>query len=187
MDNSKRKINNIFAENLRLFMAFHDISQKQLAEEMGVQPASVSDWMHGISLPRKERMPKLCQILDIDEKLLFIDAKELYKSSDFIDKCNVLPDDDSSSCINLELYLEFLKQKGVPITDEMMEAVGAMGCAMDIYDIDPRQIEGIWDLDNYLHRFRELLENVDDSGRNRVLEYIEMISKNDYFRRNEWD
>lgn len=47
------------------------ISQKKLADQMGVRQSTVSSWENGLRFPRKETLEKLCKFFDckIDDLL----------------------------------------------------------------------------------------------------------------------
>ena len=53
-----------FAENLSLLRKGKDLSQKQLAERVGVDQRTVSTWERGICEPNYETLSKLCEILN---------------------------------------------------------------------------------------------------------------------------
>ncbi len=40
------------------------LSQKDLAEMIGITPGAVSQWEQGVSFPRPRSIPKVCAILD---------------------------------------------------------------------------------------------------------------------------
>ena len=40
-----------------------NIPQKQVAEEMGVQPSAVSNWESEVALPKARQLPLLAQVL----------------------------------------------------------------------------------------------------------------------------
>lgn len=62
------------------------ITQAELAERMGVAPASVNKWLNG-GAPSVDKLPVLCEILGISPNQLFgfeseypVEAVELFKS-----------------------------------------------------------------------------------------------------------
>lgn len=62
--NSKFYDNKIFADNLRSLMEKKDISGAELARKMGISKSAVSDWLAGKSLPRIDKIDKMCFIFN---------------------------------------------------------------------------------------------------------------------------
>jgi len=62
--NSKFYDNSIFAQNLKRILERKDISAAELARQLGVSKAAVSDWLKGKSLPRMDKVDKMCIILN---------------------------------------------------------------------------------------------------------------------------
>lgn len=62
-----------FARNLKRLMYADDLSQKDLAEKIGVAPSTVSAWCNGDKLPRIETIQQLADLFDVDRSdLLFV-------------------------------------------------------------------------------------------------------------------
>lgn len=53
-----------FAENLRILRKSAGLSQKKLAEELGVDQRTVSAWENGICEPSYALLARLCEIFD---------------------------------------------------------------------------------------------------------------------------
>lgn len=53
-----------FAENLRILRKSAGLSQKRLAEELGVDQRTVSAWENGICEPSYALLARLCEIFD---------------------------------------------------------------------------------------------------------------------------
>ena len=53
-----------FAENLKLLRKSKNISQKQLAEKLGVDQRTVSAWETGICEPSFTMLAKICEIFN---------------------------------------------------------------------------------------------------------------------------
>lgn len=62
--NSKFYDNSIFANNLRRILAEKGMTAAELARALGVSKAAVSDWLKGKSLPRIDKVDKICIILN---------------------------------------------------------------------------------------------------------------------------
>ena len=71
-------MNSKLKENLKRIRKENNLSQEQLAEQLGVSRQSVSKWESGMSYPEMDKMLKLCEMfnLNIDE-LLNQDIKEI--------------------------------------------------------------------------------------------------------------
>lgn len=113
MLNDKTKMD-IFAKNLRFFMAYNGISQTRLANTIGVNQSSVSAWVKGESLPRKKHLNALCRMLNISEEELF-DEKNTSNCirpltlDEFADLAKIyladMNEDGRSLCINFMMML----------------------------------------------------------------------------------
>ena len=58
------------------------LTQKQLATQIGIEPALVATWEEGISKPQSSDLKKLCEILGISsEEIEFVPASEKPKTS----------------------------------------------------------------------------------------------------------
>ncbi|MDF7817399.1 helix-turn-helix transcriptional regulator [Runella sp. MFBS21] len=54
-----------FSKNLIKFRNEKGLTQKELAEKLGIKNQSVSKWEKGEALPKGERLMKLCEILGV--------------------------------------------------------------------------------------------------------------------------
>lgn len=57
---------NTIAINIKRLMFENDLSQKELADKLGVTQAAVSAWCNGIRTPKGEMIDKLCEVLRTD-------------------------------------------------------------------------------------------------------------------------
>jgi len=58
------------------------LTQKQLATQIGIEPALVADWEEGISKPQSSNLMKLCEILGMEsEEIKFVPAPGKPKTS----------------------------------------------------------------------------------------------------------
>lgn len=55
----------IFAENLTALLDEKRMSQNQLAKKIGVSAMSVNAWCRAISMPRNDKIDKMCQVLNV--------------------------------------------------------------------------------------------------------------------------
>lgn len=57
---------NTIAINIKRLMFERDLSQKELADKLGITQAAVSSWCNGIRMPKAEMIDKLCEVLQTD-------------------------------------------------------------------------------------------------------------------------
>ena len=78
---SKPSIREIFKQNLNQLFINKNVTQKALADFIGVSTATVSDWRKGKVFPRMDRIDRICQFFHIDRSELLstfdIDKQEL--------------------------------------------------------------------------------------------------------------
>lgn len=63
-------IRETFKDNLNKLLIEKGVTQKALADFVGVSTATVSDWKKGKKLPRMDKVDKICQFFHIDRKEL---------------------------------------------------------------------------------------------------------------------
>jgi len=70
--------------NVRELRKKKGIQQKELAIEIGVSNATVSDWEHGRKNPSGERLRKLAEFFDVDESVIlgYTDPQGLFVPED---------------------------------------------------------------------------------------------------------
>lgn len=69
-----KDFNTIFSENLRTIMYKKDISQRQLANMIGVSSTIVSDWYNGKKTPRMDKIDAMCKALNCNRTDLMLEA-----------------------------------------------------------------------------------------------------------------
>ena len=65
MNQPERSQNEILAENLTAIMQRKNLSQNGLAHKLDVSPTVVNKWCRAISMPRNDKIDKMCQVLNI--------------------------------------------------------------------------------------------------------------------------
>lgn len=65
----------IFSNNLREILKAKNISQSQLADELGVTRAAVSKWCSGKGFPLVDKVEPLCSYLVVSRNQLFTDIE----------------------------------------------------------------------------------------------------------------
>lgn len=63
-------IRHIFKDNLNKLLIEKDVTQKSLADFVGVSTATVSDWKKGKKLPRMDKIDLICKFFHIDRQEL---------------------------------------------------------------------------------------------------------------------
>ena len=69
-------------ENLKRILKEKKCLASELAEGIGVRKSTVSNWMNGLSLPRMDKINKICGFLNVERSELFEDTKENYSHDD---------------------------------------------------------------------------------------------------------
>ena len=79
---SDSEMQKIFVENLKRILKEKKCLAYELAEGIGVRKSTVSNWMNGLSLPRMDKINKICGFLNVERSELFEDTKENYSHDD---------------------------------------------------------------------------------------------------------
>lgn len=90
------------------------LTQRELAEKLGVSHNTISDWERGYSKPDTDTVFLLCEILNVDANYLFDWKKDNTSDEKTIlinalKKNNFLNDDDDLSDADLITLLNFIK------------------------------------------------------------------------------
>lgn len=106
------KFNDVFSKQLVYYMYSKNISQKALAETIGVSESSVSQWVKGAKVPRADKIDKICDVLGCKRSDLVDEPTENKYS---INNSNDLSSGMSQTELfarNLRIYLSYnnLKQ-----------------------------------------------------------------------------
>ena len=75
---------NRFAKNLEDILRIKNITQKELAEQIGVRPSTINQWVKGKREPEFDNLIKICYYLEIEptEILGYKSAIEIIKALD---------------------------------------------------------------------------------------------------------
>lgn len=71
----ERSQTEIFADNLSRILANKNMSQNQLSKKIEVSAMSVNAWCRGISMPRNDKIDKMCQVLNVTRNDLLQDKE----------------------------------------------------------------------------------------------------------------
>lgn len=90
-----RKImNNNFSENLKKIRKEHNLSQEQLANELGVSRQAISKWESAVAYPEMDKIIALCDKFNLNiDDLLHRDIKEIKGEEESKKKLNKIIDD----------------------------------------------------------------------------------------------
>lgn len=87
----------IFSDNLKFYLDKAEKTQTDLQRYMGVSSSTVSDWMHGIKMPRMDKIQSICNWLRIQKSDLLEEkpdsADGYYLDPDTAKKAQELFDD----------------------------------------------------------------------------------------------
>lgn len=70
---------NIFASNLKRYMAINDKSRKDVSEALGISYYTITDWVNGKKYPRMDKVEKLAEYFGV----LKSDLIEEKKTTDY--------------------------------------------------------------------------------------------------------
>lgn len=59
---SEKDYAEVFGRRLRFYLELHDMSQKELADRLGVSNAAVSTWINGVKTPRMDKVDDMCKL-----------------------------------------------------------------------------------------------------------------------------
>lgn len=59
---SEREFLSVFSKRLRYYLELNNMTQRELAEELGVGPTSVHNWLSGQKAPRMDKVDRMCEI-----------------------------------------------------------------------------------------------------------------------------
>lgn len=72
----------IFIKNLSHYMSMNDLTQKEVADAIGVSPQTFNTWMQGIALPRMGKIQALADYFGIKKSDLIDDKENGYYFND---------------------------------------------------------------------------------------------------------
>lgn len=72
---SEQEINRIITENINAFIEKRNLTQKEVAEYVGVSQGTVSEWCKGKKTPRMTKFDKLCELFRCSREDLMRDSR----------------------------------------------------------------------------------------------------------------
>lgn len=73
---SEQEFNVIFAKRLRFYLDEYNITQKELADRLGVGTTSVYNWLHAVKTPRMDKVDAMCKIFNCKRSDLMQDVPD---------------------------------------------------------------------------------------------------------------
>ena len=129
-------MNNQFSENLKKIRKEHNLSQEQLADELGVSRQAISKWESAVAYPEMDKIIALCDKFNLNiDDLLHKDIKEVKGEEESKKKLNNSFDDFLrfiTNTINLFSNMNF-KSKVKCIFEQLIIALILFISSMIIY------------------------------------------------------
>ena len=100
---------NIFATNLKMYMALHGKSRKDISKSLGISYYTITDWVNGKKYPRMGKVEMLADYFGILKSDLIEDKKEKSTANDglsdkrkaLIDFAMSVPDDKAEMILRV--------------------------------------------------------------------------------------
>lgn len=73
---SEREFLKVFAKRLRYYLDKNDMTQKELAQRLGVGTTSVYNWLNEIKAPRMDKVDHMCKIFGCNRSDLMTDEPD---------------------------------------------------------------------------------------------------------------
>ncbi len=131
-------MNNQFSENLKKIRKEHNLSQEQLADELGVSRQAISKWESAVAYPEMDKIIALCDKFNLNiDDLLHKDIKEVKGEEESKKKLNNSFDDFLrfiTNTINLFSNMNF-KSKVKCIFEQLIIALILFISSMIIYGV----------------------------------------------------
>ena len=131
-------MNNQFSENLKKIRKEHNLSQEQLADELGVSRQAISKWESAVAYPEMDKIIALCDKFNLNiDDLLHKDIKEVKGEEESKKKLNNSFDDFLrfiTNTINLFSNMNF-KSKVKCIFEQLIIALILFISSMIIYEV----------------------------------------------------
>ena len=131
-------MNNRFSENLKIIRKEHNLSQEQLADELGVSRQAISKWESSIAYPEMDKIIALCDKFNLNiDDLLHKDIKEVKGEEESKKKINSIFEDFLkfiTNTINLFSNMNF-KSKVKCLFEQLVVAFVLFIFSMIIYSV----------------------------------------------------
>ncbi len=103
MSEFEKKLNQIIADNISNLLRIHNRTQLELAEELDVSQATVSNWCNGVKVPRMDKIDKICAFFGVSRSDIMSEGKyNMYHAED--EKGNTYYLDPEAAQLAQELY-----------------------------------------------------------------------------------
>jgi len=126
MSNEEMNFNRIFADNLKKMLKRNNLSQRRLAEELGISPQSITYWINAVKTPRMDKIDKMCEIFRCRRSDLLEEHAEGEKNTYYFDDETAEIAQEIAENKNLSLLFDSAKDA----TPEDLETVHSMLLAL---------------------------------------------------------
>lgn len=163
---SENEIQNIFSHNLKDLVQKNGCTYTELADALNIRKSTVSNWINGISLPRMDKIDKICNYFNI-------------KRSDLLEDKTKTNEPDAKNNREKKVSYEYEQiNRKKNITDNITEAFYQMYIAEE--DIRKKTLKALI----------EILEQLNGDGMKDLLEYAislqdDELYKSIYFNNNK--
>ena len=158
-------MNNNFSENIKRIRRENNLSQEQLAEEVGVSRQAISKWESGAAYPEMNKIVLLCEKFNLNiDDLLNKDIKEAKGEEESKKRINRYVDDFLKFITDsLNMFINMtLKSKGKCIFEQIIIAALLSLAGVCIYALIDHVFYGIFSSlpDDFYYSFNSIFESV---------------------------
>lgn len=118
----EKNIRETLKDNLNYYLKNSPLSQKEIADQLGISKGSITNWLSGFNSPNIETLAKLCQILGVKMSEMLNDKIEITQSEkDLLDNYNKLNKSAQNTLIKYSAFMASQPEnlKNNPQTDKM--------------------------------------------------------------------
>lgn len=109
------KTKDIFTANLNKYMQINNCSQLELSEVLGVSNVTVHKWCKGLTIPRMDKIDKICQYFCVTREQMLTDnfnEIEITPAEDLVKRINRLSEYDKETILAMIERFENEKKGG---------------------------------------------------------------------------
>lgn len=118
----EKNVREILKDNLSYYLKNSQLSQKEIADLLGISKSSITNWLAGSNSPSIETLAKLCQILGVKMSEMLSDKVEITQSEKaLLDNYNKLNKSAQNALIKFSEFMVSQPEnlKNNPQTDKM--------------------------------------------------------------------
>ena len=84
--NDDNSFNKVFAARLNYYLWYNGMTQKALADKLGVGTSTVSNWCKGLKAPRVDKIDAMCELFGCNRADLVAEPDKKEEASYYLDK-----------------------------------------------------------------------------------------------------